>query len=59
MNWRNITRKQERLQKELRELEDGSRAAELRNEQNSLETAVSEKETAAQEIQKEQIRLAE
>lgn len=50
-------KKQERLQKELRELEDGSRAAELRNEQNSLETAVSEKETAAQEIQKEQIRL--
>ena len=50
-------KRQERLQKELRELEDGSRAAELKNEQNSLETAVTEKETAAQEIQKEQIRL--
>lgn len=50
-------RKQEQLQRELRELEDGTRTAELKNEQEKLETEVAEKEKAAQEIQREQIRL--
>ncbi len=49
--------KQERLKKELRELEDGSRTAELRDEQEKLETDVSAKEKASQDIQGEQIRL--
>ena len=50
-------RKQEQIQKELRELEDGTRTAELKSEQEKLETDVSEKENEAQDIQKEQIRL--
>ena len=50
-------RKQEKLQKELKELEDGTRTAELKAEQEMLETNVTEKEQASQDIQKEQIRL--
>ena len=50
-------RKQEKLQKELKELEDGTRTAELKAEQEMLETDVTEKEQASQNIQKEQIRL--
>ena len=50
-------RKQEKLQKELKELEDGTRTAELKAEQEMLETNVAEKEQASQDIQKEQIRL--
>ena len=50
-------RKQERLRKELRELEDGTRTAELKVEQEKLETDVAEKEKISRDIQKEQIRL--
>ena len=50
-------RKQEVLQKELKELEDGTRTAELKAEQKELETDVAEKEDASRDIQKEQIRL--
>ena len=50
-------RRQEKLQKELKELEDGTRTAELKAEQEMLETDVTEKEQASQNIQKEQIRL--
>lgn len=50
-------RKQEKLEKELKELEDGMRTAELRNEQKKLESDVSDREKASQDIQKEQIRL--
>lgn len=50
-------RKQEKLQKELKELEDGTRTAELKAEQEMLETNVAEKEQVSQDIQKEQIRL--
>ena len=50
-------RKQEKLQKELKELEDGTRTAELKAEQEMLETNAAEKEQASQDIQKEQIRL--
>ena len=50
-------RKQEKLRRELRELEDGTRTAELKNEQEKLETDVAEKEKNARDIQKEQIRL--
>ena len=45
------------LQKELKELEDGTRTAELKAEQKELETDVAEKEDASRDIQKEQIRL--
>lgn len=50
-------RKQEKLQKELKELEDGTRTTELKAEQRKLETDVAEKEKMSQDIQKEQIRL--
>ena len=50
-------RKQEKLKEELRELEDGTRTAELKNEQKQLETQVSGREEQAQAIQEEQIRL--
>lgn len=50
-------KKQEQLQKELKELEDGTRTAELKAEQEKLEASVSEKEEVSREIQKEQIRL--
>ena len=50
-------RKQEKLQKELKELEDGTRTAELKAEQEMLETNVAEKEQASRDIQKDQIRL--
>ena len=50
-------RKQEVLQKELKELEDGTRTAELKAEQKELETDVAEKEDVSRDIQKEQIRL--
>ena len=46
-------RKQEKLRRELRELEDGTRTAELKNEQEKLETDVAEKEKNARDIQKE------
>ena len=45
------------LQKELKELEDGTRTAELKAEQKELETDVAEKEDVSRDIQKEQIRL--
>ena len=51
-------KKQEQLQKELKELEDGTRTAELKAEQEKLEASVSEKEETSREIQKEQIRLS-
>ena len=41
----------------MKELEDGTRTAELKAEQEMLETNVAEKEQASQDIQKEQIRL--
>lgn len=50
-------RKQERLQKELKELEDGTRTAELKAEQKKLETDIAEKEKTSREIQREQIRI--
>ena len=50
-------RKQEKLKEELRELEDGTRTAELKNEQKQLESDVADREEKAQTIQKEQIRL--
>ncbi len=50
-------RKQEKLREELRELEDGTRTAELKNEQKQLESDVADREEKAQTIQKEQIRL--
>ncbi len=50
-------RKQEKLREELRELEDGTRTAELKNEQKQLESDVADREEKAQAIQKEQIRL--
>lgn len=50
-------RKQEKLQKELKELEDGTRTSELKAEQEMLETNVAEKEQASRDIQKDQIRL--
>ena len=51
-------RKQEKLQRELKELEDGTRTAELKVEQEMLETNVTEKERVSQDIQEEQIRLS-
>ena len=51
-------RKQEKLQRELKELEDGTRTAELKAEQEMLETNVTEKERVSQDIQEEQIRLS-
>ena len=50
-------RKQEKLKEELRELEDGTRTAELKNEQKQLESDVADREEKAHGIQKEQIRL--
>ena len=41
----------------MKELEDGTRTAELKAEQEMLETNVAEKEQVSQDIQKEQIRL--
>ena len=49
--------KQARLQKELKELEDGTRTAELKAEQKKLETDIAEKEKTSREIQREQIRI--
>lgn len=49
--------RQDQLREELRELEDGTRTAELKKEQESLEAAVREKDGEAQTVQKEQIRL--
>lgn len=49
--------KQEKLKKELLELEDGTRTAELKNEQQTLEKEVADREEEAHDIQKEQIRL--
>lgn len=50
-------RKQDKLKEELRELEDGTRTAELMSEQKQLEASVAQKETLSQHVQKEQIQL--
>ena len=51
------TRKRERLERELRELSDGTRTAQLKEEQETLEASAAEQEKRSREIQKEQIRL--
>lgn len=50
--------KADRLRKELKELEDGTRTAQLKIEQEELERQTGAKEEESQEVRKEQLRLS-
>ena len=52
-------KKEEQLQKELAELKDGTRTAELKAREEELERSIEETEEASRRLQKEQIRLGE